>query len=255
MNLSSTGGARHLRPRNSFLTELPLMLGLVVVWCALWRDFSPAMLLFGFLVAWAITAVFYLPPVRIAGRFNPLWGLWFLVRFIGWVVLGSLEVLWLALRPGPLPRSAVMSTHLRVDDDLLLSTVGGVLSLIPGSLVLEVDRRSGTIYFHVLNADAEHSQRRFQEQARTVEELLILTVGSASLAQAVRTDRLEERRERRRPGGAASEGAISEVEAAAEAAGGNSAGEGTDEREAADRQAADRKGSEREADKPREENP
>ena len=35
----------------SFRTELPLLVWLVIVWAALWRDFSPGNLLFGALIA------------------------------------------------------------------------------------------------------------------------------------------------------------------------------------------------------------
>lgn len=194
MSLSTSGRAPRLRPKNSLRTELPLILALVLGWGALWQDFSPGMLIFGLILAWALTKVFYLPPVRFSGRFNPLWGLWFLLRFLWWVILGSLEVLWLAFRPGPAPRSAVMSAQLRVEDDLLLTTVGGIISLIPGSLVLEVDRRNGTIYFHVLNVTEQRGAEKFRAQARKVEELLILTVGSRELSREVLRERREEER-------------------------------------------------------------
>lgn len=56
----------------SFRTELPLLVWLVIVWGALWRDFSPGNLLFGALIAVLVAKLFYLPPVELSGRFNIL---------------------------------------------------------------------------------------------------------------------------------------------------------------------------------------
>ena len=41
--------------------------------------------------------------------------------------------------------------RLRTRDDLMVTAVGHALTLVPGSFVVEVDRRTSTLYLHVLN--------------------------------------------------------------------------------------------------------
>ena len=64
----SINARRKLNP----LQKLPLLIWLVLVWGALWQDFSAGNLLFGALIALAVSQVFYLPPIELSGRFNVL---------------------------------------------------------------------------------------------------------------------------------------------------------------------------------------
>jgi multicomponent Na+:H+ antiporter subunit E len=193
MTLSTSGRRPHARPRNSIRTEIPLIVWLVLAWGAIWQDFSIGNLVFGLILALIIVNVFYLPPVRLSGRLNVLWAAWFLVKFLWLIMLGSLEVFWLAVRPGPPPQSAVISVPLRVADDLLVTGVGQVVSLIPGSLVIEVDRRNATIYFHVIDVGSEEAAERFRGSVRRMEELLIRVMGYRDDYRAVRAGTLDEK--------------------------------------------------------------
>lgn len=165
------------RPRNSLRTELPLLVWLVLVWGALWRDFSPGNLVFGLVLALLVVNLLYLPPVRFSGRFRPVRALVFLVKFVGRVAAGSLEVFWLAIRPGPPPVSAVVAVRLETTDDLMMTAVAQTVSLIPGSVVVEIDRRTATIYFHVIDVTQSHDAEDFRRQVRTIEQELIGVFG------------------------------------------------------------------------------
>ena len=58
------------RRRISLRQELPLLVWLVIVWGALWQDFSPGNLLFGALLSVAVARRCYLPPGERSGRFT-----------------------------------------------------------------------------------------------------------------------------------------------------------------------------------------
>lgn len=180
------------RTKGSFRTSVILILWLVVVWGALWQDFGPGNLLFGLVLAIGVVKLLPLPPVRYSGRFNLLRGLEFVVKFLWWIVQGSFQVFWLAVRPGPVPTNAVVSVRLRTTDDLLMTAVGQVVSLIPGSLVVEVDRRTATIYFHVIDVDDVEQAQRFRDRVFQVEELLIRVMGQQDYLAALREGRLDE---------------------------------------------------------------
>ncbi|WP_104167920.1 Na+/H+ antiporter subunit E [Arthrobacter sp. SX1312] len=166
------------RQRIPLVTELPLVIWLVLVWGALWQDFSPGNLVFGAIIAYAVVNFFYLPPVELTGRFNVLWVVPFLGRFLYRLVVASAEVFWLAVTRGPSLRSAVVAVQLRSRSDFLVTATGHAISLIPGSLVLEVDRSTSTLYLHCLHIRSDEDAEAIRRDVRATEVWLIRLMGS-----------------------------------------------------------------------------
>ncbi len=133
--------------------------------------------------------IFYLPPLRGTGRFNPLWGLIFTARFLGKMVIASFQVSWIALWQGPTVRNRIISVQLRSHDDLMVTLVGHALSLVPGSLVLDVDRTTATLYLHCLGVTDDHQAERIRQDALRTEALLIRTCGNRSDLAVVKAER------------------------------------------------------------------
>lgn len=160
------------------LHELPLIAGLVLLWAMLWQTFSPLSIVSGIIVAVFVTRLFYLPPVDLAGRFNPWWALRYLGYFVWHLSLASWQVAWLAVRPGPPPKSSIVEVKLHTRSDFILTMVGLTNSLIPGSLVAEVDRFNSTLYLHVINTPTEREIGKARDEVHRIERLLIMAVGS-----------------------------------------------------------------------------
>lgn len=160
------------------LHELPLLIGLVVLWMMLWQEISLFSAVSGLVVAVLVMRVFYLPPVELAGRFNPWYALQYLGFFFWHLTVASWQVAWLAVRPGPPPPTSIIAVRLRTRSDFILTLVGLTISLIPGSLVAEVDRFASTLYLHVLNTPTEKEIREMRRDVRKIERLLLLTLGS-----------------------------------------------------------------------------
>ncbi|MEV0327354.1 Na+/H+ antiporter subunit E [Micromonospora echinospora] len=152
--------------------------GLVAVWVLLWGTFTWANLISGLLVAAVLLAVFPLPPVTFAGRLHPLGLLRFGLRFLYDLVVASAQIAWLAVRFGHEPRSAIIAVPLRVNTDLNLTLTAEALSLVPGSLILEVDRATGTLYIHVLGVRTIEEVEQFRREVLELEERIIAAVGS-----------------------------------------------------------------------------
>jgi multicomponent Na+:H+ antiporter subunit E len=148
---------------------------LILVWMLLWGEISAANAISGLAVALVITVLLPLPPVPTQGRLHPL----SLVRLIVYVsyslVLSSIQVAWLAVRPGPPPLNAVLRAHLNLKSDLVLALAVNTMNLIPGSIVLEIDQNRRMIYAHVIDAGSERGVNRFYQQVATVEKLMIAT--------------------------------------------------------------------------------
>lgn len=165
--------------------ELPLLVGLVVLWMMLWREASLLSLVSGIIVSIVMMRVFYLPPVMLAGRFNPWHALRYLAYFLWHVAVASFQVAWLAVRPGPVPMTSIIAVKLTTKSDFILTLVGLTISLIPGSLVAEVDRFGSTLYLHVLNTPSQKAITQMRHDVATIEKLLIQTLGSKQEMEAI----------------------------------------------------------------------
>ena len=123
---------------------------LTVTWSLLWDHISLFVVLTGVLLSVGVFLVFPLPRIERAGRIRPV----ALVRLVGRlavdVVRSSLRVVGLAFSPRT-PRGAIVRVQLRSRSDLVLTLTAELVSLVPGSIVLEVRRASSTLYIHVLD--------------------------------------------------------------------------------------------------------
>ena len=176
------------RRRISLRQELPLLVWLVIVWGALWQDFSPGNLLFGAILAVAVARMFYLPPVDLSGRFNILNAVPFALGFLIKVVAASFQVMYLAVVRGPAVTNAVVAVPLRSHEDLMVTATGHVISLIPGSLVVEVDRSTSTLYLHGLNVSTPDDVEKLRREVRDIEAGLIRIMGTPQELEAVRQE-------------------------------------------------------------------
>ncbi len=146
---------------------------LVLVWILLWGTFSAANILSGLAVALLITWLLPLPAVPVEGRVHPLSLLRLLLTVVYFLVLSSVQVAVLAVRPGPPPLSAVLRAHLSVKSDLVLALAVNIFNLIPGSIVLEIDQTRRMLYMHVLDIGTDRAMSRFHRQVAVVERLLV----------------------------------------------------------------------------------
>ncbi|ANE82382.1 Na+/H+ antiporter subunit E [Mycobacterium adipatum] len=146
---------------------------LMLVWVLLWGTFSAANIVSGLLVALVITLLLPLPRVPVEGKVRPLALLRLILYVAVKLVVSSFQVAWLAIKPGPPPLTAVLRAHLAVKSDLVLALAAGVLTLIPGSVVLEIDQRRRLLYLHVLDVGSEENVDRFYRQVKTVERLMV----------------------------------------------------------------------------------
>lgn len=122
-----------------------------VVWVLLWGDLSLANLLSGFVLGLVITVVFPLPPIPFGGRFRP-WGHTVLVATLLWdLVRSSFVVAAQAFHFGHTMTNAVVRVDLRTHSDLYLTLTSELVSLVPGSLVMEARRQESVLYLHVMD--------------------------------------------------------------------------------------------------------
>lgn len=160
------------------LHELPLILWLAALWTMLWQQFSLLSVTSGVIVAVLVKRLFYLPPVELGGRFHPVAALKYLFYFAWELMLGSLQVSIIALRPRFRAKPAVVAVQLRTHSDFILTMTGLSISLIPGSLIADVDRYNSILYLHALHAPDDAAREKLTRDVLRIERLLVETIGS-----------------------------------------------------------------------------
>ncbi|WP_406067299.1 Na+/H+ antiporter subunit E [Micromonospora sp. NBC_01638] len=164
---------------------------LVVVWNLLWGDINWANLVGGLLAGGAVLVFFPLPAVSFGGRLRPRALLVFAGHFAAELVSASLHVARIAVQPGYRPRGAIIGVQLRVPTDLNLALTAEAVSLVPGTLILEVDRDSGTLYLHVLDTHRPADLDVARERTRILERRIVRAVGSTAELRRLETDSTE----------------------------------------------------------------
>ncbi len=179
-----------------FFHGIPSLLWLTFIWCALWRDFGLASVAMGLILAFFALHLFKLPTLYFSNRFNPWYALTFTAYFIYQIAVASVQVLWLALTFKKPLRNSVVDVQLRTESDLWLTAVAHTLSLIPGSLVVDVDRAHRILYFHVLDSEGDESAQAFRDEAHKIENMILKAVGTKEDLEIVKADEARRREQK-----------------------------------------------------------
>ena len=128
------------------------LLWLTLVWTVLWRDVSVGNLLAGALLGAFVLVLFPLPRLVVDVRVHPAAFVVLVARFLADVVRASLEIAWSAVGPAPVPHGSVVTVELRSRDELFQTVTAQLVSLVPGSVVVELDSPRGLLSVHVFAA-------------------------------------------------------------------------------------------------------
>ncbi|RMI42051.1 Na+/H+ antiporter subunit E [Streptomyces triticirhizae] len=140
----------------------PTVLWLWVLWLLLWGGVRPVPLVGGLLVTVGVVALFGLPSVRRPRLRRPLRLLGLIGNLLTELVTTSLIVAWEALARGPRVSTGIVEVPLRTDSELLMASTALLSLMVPGSLVLEMDRERRLLYIHALplRSPADVERRR-----------------------------------------------------------------------------------------------
>ncbi|MFT4135321.1 Na+/H+ antiporter subunit E [Microbacterium sp.] len=171
--------------------QLPFFVWLVALWMLLWGQFTMLAAVTGVIVAVFVTRVFRLPAVELSGRVNLWWLFVFVAEFLVALVVGSLTVAWQVLDPRRYPGTAVIAVPMVTEDDLIMTHVAVTASLIPGSLIVDIDRDRHVLYLHVLGVRNDADLERQRAAVQHWEGRLVRAVGSRAQVAAMRAERTD----------------------------------------------------------------
>jgi multicomponent Na+:H+ antiporter subunit E len=153
---------------------------LTLVWVGLWGSVTVANVLGGLAVAVLLLLLLRPGPADAPAVVDPLALLRFVVRFFVDLVVSSLQVVRLVLRPRIELRQSVVSVRVPDASDTLLTLLADAISLTPGTLTIDVDRGSSTLYVHALDTgEGPEAVRTLREGLRDQATAAVRAVGSA----------------------------------------------------------------------------
>ncbi|MFP7696767.1 Na+/H+ antiporter subunit E [Trueperella sp. LYQ143] len=138
------------RPGRFPHASVGLLLWLMFVWVLLWGDPTTGNFLAGMIVALVVTTVASFPATPFDGRFRP-WAVVRLVIRLLWDIVHSSFQQGMFIVRGKKPRGAIIRVHVRSHSDVYLAMISGMTALVPGSVVVEAHRVTGTLYVHVFD--------------------------------------------------------------------------------------------------------
>ncbi|MFU8946103.1 Na+/H+ antiporter subunit E [Mycetocola zhadangensis] len=165
--------------RTSLRSQIVLLAGLVILWCLVWGEVTVLNVVTGILLALVISVLFYLPAIDLSGRVNPWYVVVFFVRLIVDIARASISVAWLVIDPRYKPSSAVIAIPLDTRSDLIMMFTAEAISLVPGSIVVDIDRQESVLYVHVINVRTDTDLEAFRNEVFATEKRLVMAIGSA----------------------------------------------------------------------------
>lgn len=177
----------------------PSILVMTAVWVFLWGDFAPFGIISGLVVAWLIRWRFPLPPMHWPGTFHPWGGVKLVTRLVFDLVVSSWRIVKLAIMPNVQLRPGIVRIDLVTDVDLYQVQVAEMISLVPGTVVVELVRSPRRLYLHVIDMDEDHDAPSIREMAVRIERSVLGAFGSKEEKQAFEAQHARPTRRRRSP--------------------------------------------------------
>lgn len=147
---------------------------ITIMWCMLMGEVTWANVISGLLVGCLIVFGLPLPAMPITGL-NVRWWQLFLYM-LGWIkdlMVASVKVAWLALRPADPPKSAIVRVPMRVSNELVLSFATVLYNLQPGGSVSDIDIANRMWTVHLLAAGDEEALAHEIENVARLERHMI----------------------------------------------------------------------------------
>ncbi|CAA9308750.1 MAG: hypothetical protein AVDCRST_MAG07-316 [uncultured Frankineae bacterium] len=150
-----------------------LVAWLTLVWVGLWGSVTAANVLGGLAVALVLVRVLRPSPAGAPAVVSPPALLRFVLRFLVDLVVSSLQVARLAVGRRVELRSGIVSVQVPGASDTLLTVLADAITLTPGTLTVEVDASTATLYVHALDVGegpegVQRLRASLREQARAV---------------------------------------------------------------------------------------
>lgn len=157
-----------------------VLLWITVLWVLLWGNLSIANVVSGLIVAVTVLTVSGLAATSSGesrSRLAPLAALHFAGFFVYKLVEANIFLAWEIVTPNNRINTGVVEVPLRTESNVATMIVANVITLTPGSLVIEAVGSPPVLYVNVLHL---HDLDRVRRDLLRIEELSVRAFGSAT---------------------------------------------------------------------------
>lgn len=155
------------------------IIALAVVWVLLWDKVSLGNAVNGLIIGAVVTQVFPLPSIQYFGRIHP-WRLVVLVaRFLVDLVVAAVQIVITTLSPSPSQGGSIVEVQLRTRSEFYMTIVSSLVSLVPGSIVVEARRAAGVLYVHGFHVTTPEGMDELRQDVLDVETRVVQAIGTA----------------------------------------------------------------------------
>ena len=162
------------------------ILMLALIWVILWGNYSLVDAVVGIVLGWLITVTFPLPPIRYHGRLRPIGLVMLAVAVVRDLAVASWRLTLAAFAPRVDFRPAVIRVRLRTSQDLYQVETAEIISIVPGSIVIDARRSSRVLYLHLLDVAELDGVEVARREALDVERRVLESMGSDAEIAAFR---------------------------------------------------------------------
>lgn len=145
---------------------------LFLVWVILFASLDPLTLLSGIVIACLIQMLFPLPKTNVRWRIRPLKLLTLLAVFTVDLVKSTWQVSVLVLT-GRRVNNEIVQVPMKSSDSVHMTIMSALTSLVPGSLVVRVDRKAGVLDLHVFDIKSSGGRKAVIERTQKLEARLL----------------------------------------------------------------------------------
>ncbi|WP_374928727.1 Na+/H+ antiporter subunit E [Kytococcus sedentarius] len=167
--MKSASLSRTMRDR----VDLRAIVLLTLVWVMLWGSLGWLDVIGGVIVAVLVCLFFPLPRLEVPMAVRPVALLRLGAHFLWDLSVASASVAWTVFTARRPPSGTMFEVPLRSTDELFVATTAGMTTLVPGSVVLDIDRSVGTLLVHGFAVYTPEEQEAFRHRVWRQEELLL----------------------------------------------------------------------------------
>ncbi|WP_257161786.1 Na+/H+ antiporter subunit E [Corynebacterium cystitidis] len=158
--------------RNRF--RISFIVWITVMWILLMGEISWANFFGGLAVGFLVVMLLPLPAMPM-DNFRIYWpaAIRFAFTWVAELIVASVKVSWLAIRPQDPPKTAILQVPMRVSNELVLYFATSAYNLQPGGSVSDIDIANRMWTIHVLDADDQEDIDREIENVATLERRML----------------------------------------------------------------------------------
>ena len=171
-------------PRNRLRWQPRQVIVLALVWVVLWGQVNLVTVVGGVLMGILVTVLFPLPSIGWAGRPHP----WALLVLLGHLVkdlaVASFRLAVFAFGRD-MPSPGIVRVDLKADSDLYQVNTAELVSVVPGTIVVDGRQRSRILYLHVFDMPKDSTRDEVVADTLALEKRVVRALGSRAEFEAL----------------------------------------------------------------------